>query len=57
MKASPCGVPFRPPQAQTSGHPHSSLPIGLSQVKGLHRARVPLQLLEALGVEIQVPGV
>lgn len=34
---------------------HPPLPVGLSQVKGLHSTGVPLQFLEALSVEIQVP--
>lgn len=57
MKASPCGLLFQLLPAHTTAHPPSSPPIGLSQVKGLHSARVPLQLLEAFGVEIQVPGI
>lgn len=57
MKGSPYGLPFQSLQAQRSERPLFSPPIGLSQVEGLHSARIPLQLLEALGVEIQVPGV
>ena len=48
---------FQPPQTQTPECPHPSPPIGLSQVEDFHSAGVALQLLEALGVEIQVPGV